>query len=88
MADFGGYLVLDKTDMKKDALYIYGDKKLIGMILCLVDPALVIEPSISNDAERLKIIKNPPKNLTLSIGDKEISKDTLINTLQFAGIIK
>ena len=87
MANFGGYLVL-KDDIRKDELYIYGDKNLIGLVLCLVDPALVIKPSMGSKTEQLNVLKNPPKSMTISIGDSEISKEMLISALQFAGIIK
>ena len=88
MADFGGYIVLDNAKIENDKLYIYGDKNLIALILTLVDRDLVIEPKITGKASYLKILKNPPKNMTLKLGNERISKEVLITALQFAGIIK
>ena len=61
---------------------------LIALILTLVDSDLVIEPKITGKASYLKILKNPPKNMTLKLGNERISKEVLITALQFAGIIK
>ena len=88
MAGFGGYIVLDKNNIEKDSLYIYGDKNVIALILTLVDNDLVIEPKITSKSGYLKILRNPPKNLTLKLGNERISKEILISALQFAGIIK
>lgn len=87
MANFGGYIVL-KDNIAKDQLYIYGDKKLIALILTLVDNDLVIEPKMKSKKSYLDILKNPPKNITLKLGSDRISKEILISALQFAGIIK
>lgn len=87
MAGFGGYIVLDKNNIEKDSLYIYGDKNVIALILTLVDNSLVIEPKITSKSGYLKILRNPPKNITLKLGNEKISKDILISALQFAGII-
>jgi hypothetical protein len=88
MADLGGYIVLDKNNIEKDSLYIYGDPKTIALILTLVDSSLVIEPKITGKASYLKILRNPPKNITLKLGNEKISKEILLSALQFAGIIK
>ena len=88
MAGFGGYIVLDKNNIEKDSLYIYGDKNVIALILTLVDNDLVIEPKITSKSGYLKILRNPPKNITLKLGNERISKEILISALQFAGIIK
>ena len=88
MASFGGYIVLDKNNIEKDSLYIYGDKNLIAMILTLVDNDLIIEPKITSKSGYLKILRNPPKNLTLKLGNEKVSKEILMSALQFAGIIK
>ena len=88
MADFGGYIVLNKNNIEKDSLYIYGDKNVIALILTLVDNDLIIEPKITSKSGYLKILRNPPKNLTLKLGNERISKEVLISALQFAGIIK
>lgn len=88
MADFGGYIVLSKSNIEKDSLYIYGDPNLMALVLTLVDNDLVIEPKISSKTSYLKILKNPPKNITLKLGNERISKEVLISALQFAGIIK
>ena len=87
MASFGGYVVL-KDSIEKDQLYIYGDKQLIGFILTLIDNDLLIEPKIRSKKDYLNILKNPPKNMTLKLGNEKISKEILISALQFAGIIK
>lgn len=87
MASFGGYIVL-KDSIEKDQLYIYGDKQLIGFILTLIDNDLLIEPKIRSKKDYLNILKNPPKNMTLKLGNEKISKEILISALQFAGIIK
>ena len=87
MASFGGYIVL-KDSIEKDQLYIYGDKLLIGFILTLIDNDLLIEPKIRSKKDYLNILKNPPKNMTLKLGNEKISKEILISALQFAGIIK
>lgn len=88
MADFGGYIILDKNKIENDKLYIYGDKNLIALMLTLIDKSLIIEPKITGKASYLKILKNPPKNMTLKLGNEKISKEVLISSLQFAGIIK
>jgi hypothetical protein len=88
MAGFGGYIVLDKNNIEKDSLYIYGDKNVIALILTLVDNDLVIEPKITSKSGYLKILRNPPKNLTLKLGNERVSKEILMSALQFAGIIK
>ena len=88
MAGFGGYIVLDKNNIEKDSLYIYGDKNVIALILTLVDNDLVIEPKITSKSGYLKILRNPPKNITLKLGNERISKEILISALQFVGIIK
>ena len=88
MADFGGYVVLDKNKIENDKLYIYGEGSLIALILTLVDKDLVIEPKITGKASYLKILRNPPKNMTLKLGNEKISKEVLISALQFAGIIR
>ncbi len=88
MADLGGYIVLDKNNIEKDSLYIYSDPKTIALILTLVDSSLVIEPKITGKASYLKILRNPPKNITLKLGNEKISKEILLSALQFAGIIK
>lgn len=88
MADFGGYIITDNTKLENDKLYIYGDKNLIALILTLVDPDLVIEPKVKSRSSYLKILKNPPKNITLKLGNEKISKEVLISALQFAGVIK
>lgn len=88
MADFGGYIVLSKSNIEKDSLYIYGDPNLMALVLTLVDNDLVIEPKISSKTSYLKILKKPPKNITLKLGNERISKEVLISALQFAGIIK
>lgn len=88
MAGFGGYIVLDKNNIEKDSLYIYGDKNLIALILTLVDSKLVLEPKITSKSSYLKILRNPPKNITLKLGDDKVDKEILISALQFAGIIK
>ena len=87
MANITSYLILDRTDLKKDSLYVSCDRTIMGVLIALVDPALIIEPSISNDAEHYKYIKNPPRSIKLAIGDKEIAKETLIGALEFARII-
>ena len=87
MASFGGYIVL-KDSIEKDQLYIYGDKQLIGFILTLIDNDLLIEPKIRSKKDYLNILKNPPKNMTLKLGNEKISKEILISALQFAGIKK
>lgn len=88
MADFGGYIVLDNAKIENDKLYIYGDKNLIALILTLVDSKLVLEPKITGKASYLKVLKNPPKNMTLKLGSENVSKEVLITALTFAGIIK
>ena len=88
MTDFGGYVVLDKNKIENDKLYIYGEGSLIALILTLVDKDLVIEPKITGKASYLKILRNPPKNMTLKLGNEKISKEVLISALQFAGIIR
>ena len=88
MAGFGGYIVLDKNNIEKDSLYIYGDKNVIALILTLVDNDLVIEPKITSKSAYLKILRNPPKHLTLKLGNERVSKEILMSALQFAGIIK
>ena len=88
MADFGGYVVLDKNKIENDKLYIYGEGSLIALILTLVDKDLVIEPKITGKSSYLKILRNPPKNMTLKLGNEKISKEVLISALQFAGIIR
>ena len=88
MTGFGGYIVLDKNNIEKDSLYIYGDKNLIALILTLVDSKLVLEPKITSKSSYLKILRNPPKNITLKLGDEKVDKEILISALQFAGIIK
>lgn len=88
MANFGGYIVLDKNNIEKDSLYIYGDKNLIALILTLVDSKLVLEPKITSKSSYLNILRNPPKNITLKLGDEKVDKEILISALQFAGIIK
>ncbi len=88
MADFGGYIVLNKANIEKDSLYIYGDSKLMALILTLVDSSLVIEPKITNKTAYLKVLRNPPKNITLKLGNEKINKEILISALQFAGIIQ
>lgn len=88
MADFGGYIILDNTKIENDKLYIYGDKNLIALILTLVDPEMIVEPKMKSKSSYLKILKNPPKNMTLKLGNENISKEVLISALQFAGIIK
>ena len=87
MANFGGYIVL-KDDIEKDQLYIYGDKELIALILTLVDSDLVIDPKMKSKKAYLDILKKPPKNITLKLGSEKVSKEILISSLQFAGIIK
>jgi hypothetical protein len=87
MANFGGYIVL-KDNIEKDQLYIYGDKELIALILTLVDNDLVIEPKIKSKKSYLDILKKPPKNITLKLGNEKVSKEVLMSALQFAGIIK
>ena len=87
MADFGGYIVLDNAKIENDKLYIYGDKNLIALILTLVDPKLVLDPKITGKASYLKLLKKPPKNMTLKLGNENISKEVLITALTFAGIV-
>ena len=87
MANFGGYIVL-KDNIEKDQLYIYGDKELISLILTLIDGDLVIEPKMKSKKAYLDVLKKPPKNITLKLGNDKISKEILISALQFAGIIK
>ena len=74
MAGFGGYIVLDKNNIEKDSLYIYGDKNVIALILTLVDNDLVIEPKITSKSGYLKILRNPPKNITLKFSWTTIQK--------------
>ena len=87
MANFGGYIVL-KNNIEKDELYIYGEKELISLILTLVDSDLVIDPKMKSKKSFLDMLKKPPKNITLKLGNERISKEVLISSLQFAGIIK
>ena len=87
MANFGGYIVL-KNNIEKDELYIYGEKELIALILTLVDSDLVIDPKMKSKKSYLDMLKKPPKNITLKLGNERISKEVLISSLQFAGIIK
>lgn len=87
MANFGGYIVL-KNNIEKDELYIYGEKELISLILTLVDSDLVIDPKMKSKKSYLDMLKKPPKNITLKLGNERISKEVLISSLQFAGIIK
>ena len=49
------------------------------------ESSLILEKKIN---EYLKFLKNPPKNMTLKLGNEKINKETLISALQFAGIIK
>ncbi len=88
MAQFGGYIVLDKNNIEKDSLYIYGEPELMALVLTLVDKDLVIEPKIKSKSSYLSILRKPPKNITLKLGNEKISKEVLISALQFAGIIK
>ena len=88
MARITGYIILDGNDIKKDSLYISGDKNTISLILSLVDPALVEEPKMGSYKDQLKYISRPPKSVRITLGDSEVSKETLISALQFAGIIK
>ena len=88
MAQFGGYIVLDKNNIEKDSLYIYGEPELMALVLTLVDQDLVIEPKIKSKSGYLSILRKPPKNITLKLGNEKISKEVLISALQFAGIIK
>lgn len=88
MADFGGYIVLSGSDVTKDTLYLYGDPKLMALVLTLIDNDLVIEPKLKSKTAYLKILKNPPKRILLKLGNEKISKEILISALQFAGIIK
>ena len=87
MANITSYLILDKTDLKNDKLYVSADKTIMGLLVALIDPALLVEPKIGSSNEHYKYIKNPPKSITLAIGDKEVAKETLIGALEFAGII-
>lgn len=88
MAQFGGYIVLDKNNIEKDSLYIYGEPELMALVLTLVDKDLVIEPKIKSKSSYLSILRKPPKNITLKLGNEKINKEVLISALQFAGIIK
>lgn len=87
MANITSYLILDKTDLKNDKLYVSADKTIMGILVALIDPALIVDPSIGNDAEHYKYIKNPPKSITLAIGDKAVAKETLIGALEFARLV-
>ncbi len=88
MAQFGGYIVPNKNNIEKDSLYIYGEPELMALVLTLVDKDLVIEPKIKSKSSYLSILRKPPKNITLKLGNEKISKEVLISALQFAGIIK
>lgn len=88
MASLYGSIILDNNSLTKDKLYLSGDKKLMALILTLVDSQLVIEPKITSKKSYLQILKNPPSNITLKLGDDKISKEVLLTSLQFAGIIK
>ncbi len=87
MANFGGYVVLDNNDLSKDSLYIYGDKNIMALILTLVDKSLIVEPKLKSKKDYLNILSNPPKNITLKLGNEKISKEMLISSLQFAKVI-
>lgn len=88
MATFGGYIVLDKNNIKKDYLYIYGDSNLMALILTLVDRKLILEPKMNSKTDYLKVLQNPPKRMSLKLGDDSVKKEALISALQFAGVIK
>lgn len=88
MADFGGYIILNENNIEKDLLYIYGEPSMIGLVLTLIDKSLVVEPKITSKSGYLKMLKKPPKRITLKLGDEKIDKSVLLSALQFAGIIK
>jgi hypothetical protein len=87
MGQFSGTMELNNSDIQKDMLTLKGDKETLAIILTLIDPNLVVAPKLGNTKSLLRAIKNGVRTIVISIGDSEIPKEVLIESLKFCKVV-